>query len=71
MTETVAEYHRRRAAEEMQEAMVHADDITAEHHRRLAAEHRALAKEAEEPERSRKPISQARLRRDSRERMTS
>jgi len=36
-----------RAAEEMAEATVHRDDITAGQHRRLAKEHLALAREAE------------------------
>ena len=47
MSETISEYHRRRAAEEMAEATVHRDDITAGYHRRLAKEHLALAREAE------------------------
>lgn len=47
MSETTSEYHRRRAAEEMAEAAIHCDDITAEQHRRLARQHLALAREAE------------------------
>ena len=47
MTESTSEYHRRRAAEELAEAALHRDDITAEQHRRLAKEHVALAREAE------------------------
>jgi hypothetical protein len=47
MVESIAEYHRRRAAEELAEAALHADDITAEKHRQLAMDHLALASEAE------------------------
>jgi len=52
MNETASEYHRRRAAEEMAEAAIHCDDITAEQHRRLAKQHLALAREAEKLERN-------------------
>lgn len=53
MIESTAEYHRRRAAEEMTEAELHANDITAQYHKRLAAEHFVLAREAEAAERKR------------------
>jgi hypothetical protein len=43
--ESCAEYHRRRASEEAEEARCHAGDITAPLHRRLAAQHRALARQ--------------------------
>ena len=52
MSETTSQYHRRRAAEEMAEAAIHCDDITAEQHRRLAKQHLALAREAEKLERN-------------------
>ncbi|KFG88406.1 hypothetical protein BV98_003806 [Sphingobium herbicidovorans NBRC 16415] len=52
MSETISEYHRRRASEEMAEAAIHCDDITAEQHRRLARQHLALAREAEKLERN-------------------
>jgi hypothetical protein len=54
MIETTTDYHRRRAAEEMAEAAIHSDDITAELHRRLAEEHLALAGEAEKAVRMRR-----------------
>ena len=47
MTESTSEYHRRRAAEELAQAAIHRDDITAEQHQRLAKEHLLLAREAE------------------------
>jgi len=50
MNETTSEYHRRRASEEMAEAAIHCDDITAEQHRRLARQHLTLAREAEKLE---------------------
>ena len=48
MAETIAEYHRRRAAEEKAEADRHPDDITADQHRRLARQHLALARNAKD-----------------------